>query len=152
MRASARTRRAGYAGCAWAIAFAIPSLYWGLGGEAGIESIAAQPEEIAGISDDGVVLATAAIKILAAIAVLALVTARLGDRACAVLRIAVRIGAVVLIVYGLAEFVDHLLMVTGAIDTPPELGSTAAAWHLALWDPYFVLGGALFWLASAKRD
>jgi Protein of unknown function (DUF3995) len=147
-----RTRRAGYAACAWALAFAIPSLYWGLGGEAGIESIAARPEEIAGISDDGIVLATAAAKIVAGLAVLALVQNRPGGRAHGALRIAVRVGGALLVLYGAAEFVDHLLMVTGAIDTPPELGSTAAAWHLALWDPYFVLGGVLFWLASAKSE
>jgi hypothetical protein len=152
MRASARTRRAGYAGCAWAIAFAIPSLYWGLGGEAGIESIAAHPEEIPGVSDDGVVLATAVAKIVAGLAVLALVRGWPGARPLAALRIAVRVAGALLVLYGAAEFVDHLLMVTGVIDTPSELGSTAAAWHLALWDPYFVLGGVLFWIASAKPE
>jgi Protein of unknown function (DUF3995) len=150
--ASARARWAAYAGCAWAIAFAIPSLYWGLGGEAGIESIAARPEEIAGISDDGVVLATAAAKIVAGVAVLALAQGWLRGRAHTALRVIVRIGGALLVLYGAAEFVDHLLMVTGAIDTPPDLGSTAAAWHLALWDPWFVLGGVLFWIASAKSE
>jgi Protein of unknown function (DUF3995) len=152
MPAPSGTRLAGRAACAWALAFAVPSLYWGLGGEAGIGSIAAQPEEIAGVSDDGIVLATAGIKVLAGIAVLALVEGWLRDRAHAALRIAVRVAGVLLILYGAAEVVDHLLMVTGAIDTPPELGSTAAAWHLALWDPYFILGGALFWIASAKSE
>jgi hypothetical protein len=62
----------------------------------------------------------------------------------------IRVGAVVLLVYGAAGLIDHLLMVTGAIDTPLDLGSTAAAWHLGLWDPYFILGGVLFWLASQR--
>jgi hypothetical protein len=99
-----------------------------------------------------VVLATAGLKIVAGLAVLALVERWPRPRALAALRIAIRVGGAVLVVYGGAEFVDHLLMVTGAIETPAELGETAAAWHLALWDPYFILGGVLFWIASAKSQ
>ncbi len=53
-----------------------------------------------------------------------------------------------LIVYGGASLVQHALMVTGAIDTSAALGEHAARWHLALWDPWWILGGALFWVAA----
>jgi hypothetical protein len=51
--------------------------------------------------------------------------------------------------YPVANFVQHALMVTGAIGTPDALGSHAVGWHLALWDPFWLVGGLLF-LAAAR--
>jgi hypothetical protein len=55
-----------------------------------------------------------------------------------------------LLVYALANFVQHGLMKAGAIDTPEALGSAAATWHLAFWDPFWLLGGVLFTLAARQ--
>jgi Protein of unknown function (DUF3995) len=46
--------------------------------------------------------------------------------------------------YALANFVDHGLMAIDAIATPDALGTHALAWHLGLWDPFWLVGGLLF--------
>ena len=46
--------------------------------------------------------------------------------------------------YAVANFVQHGLMAAGLIATPDALGTSAVAWHLALWDPFWLLGGLLF--------
>jgi hypothetical protein len=51
--------------------------------------------------------------------------------------------------YGLANLIQHGLMVSGAIALPEGLGRASALWHLVLWDPYWLLGGTLF--AAATR-
>jgi hypothetical protein len=46
-------------------------------------------------------------------------------------------------------------MVAGVVPTPVGLGSTAALWHLLFWDPWWMLGGVLFVVAtwrSARRE
>ncbi|HEV2404232.1 MAG TPA: hypothetical protein VGR88_02200 [Ktedonobacterales bacterium] len=39
-------------------------------------------------------------------------------------------------------------MVSGVIATPAGLGTTAARWHLYLWDPWWLLGGVLIIVAA----
>jgi Protein of unknown function (DUF3995) len=53
-----------------------------------------------------------------------------------------------LALYGAANLVQHGLMEIGVSDVPGDLGETAVHWHLALWDPVWLLGGILF-LAAA---
>jgi hypothetical protein len=60
-------------------------------------------------------------------------------------------GRILLVLYGAVSFVNHALMVTGAIDAPESLGGSAARWHLIVWDPWWVLGGALFVLAAQNH-
>jgi hypothetical protein len=50
--------------------------------------------------------------------------------------------------YAVANFVQHTLMATGAIGTPDALGTQAVSWHLALWDPFWLVGGLLFLTAT----
>jgi hypothetical protein len=46
--------------------------------------------------------------------------------------------------YGGASFLQHLLMLTGALALPAGLGRVGAQWHLTLWDPWWLFGGLLF--------
>ena len=129
---------------AWALAFAAPSFYWALGGTVGLGTIAARAEEIPLAGDPAFVFGTGVLKVLAGL--LALAAVRPWGRAVprrAVLA-AVWTAAAVLACYGLANLVDHGLMVAGPRRTPEVLGARAARWHLLLWDPIFVLGGVLF--------
>src|SRR6185312_12467666 len=49
---------------------------------------------------------------------------------------------------GAASGIQHTLMAIGVIGTPAGLGETALRWHLALWDPWWLLGGLLFGAAA----
>jgi Protein of unknown function (DUF3995) len=67
------------------------------------------------------------------------------------LRAAVWIVGGAFALYGLASFLDHAAMALGLRATPEALGATAARWHLLFWDPFWMLGGALF-LIAARSD
>ncbi len=137
---------------AWAIAFAVPSFYWALGGTAGLDTIAARVEEIPLAGNPAFVFGTGVLKVLAGL--LALAAVRRWGRAVPrrPMLVAVWAVAAILTSYGLANLVDHGLMVAGLRRTPEVLGAGAVRWHLLLWDPIFVLGGMLFFqTARAAR-
>lgn len=56
-------------------------------------------------------------------------------------------GALVLL-YGVANLIQTVLMKTGVAAVPDSLGAKALSWHLWLWDPYWILGGVLFLIAA----
>lgn len=147
-----RARFAGYAACAWAVAFATASFYWAAGGTAGGATIGPVLERLGQTREPGFVVIlwlTGALKLVVGGLALAL-TQPWGRR---IPRWALLFGAwsaiVVLALYeGAASLVQHALMVTGVIATPSGLGSTAARWHLFLWDPWWLLGGVLVLFAA----
>jgi hypothetical protein len=55
---------------------------------------------------------------------------------------------------GWAAYAVCAVMAVGLLATPTSMHSDAARWHLLLWDPWWVLGGALFVAAawSFSRD
>lgn len=62
-------------------------------------------------------------------------------------------GVVVLVgalyaLYGLAGSAEKLLMAMGAIEFPDGSGENAVIWHLVVWEPVWMLGGALFLLTA----
>ncbi len=66
-----------------------------------------------------------------------------------VLRAAAAIAGVALLLYGTANLIDFALMAAGARDVPAAVGDHAVTWYLVLWEPLWILGGALF-LAAAR--
>lgn len=144
-----RAERAAYAAFAWAVVFAGMSFYWAAGGTAGIETIGGEIERQTREREPDFVATlwvTAALKLVAAAVALGLVQpwgARLGR----VLVPLAGIGGALLVLYEGAELVQHLLMATGAIGRG-GLDDTAVYGHLLFWDPWWILGGALFALAA----
>jgi hypothetical protein len=49
-----------------------------------------------------------------------------------------------LVVYGIANFVQHGLMAAGIIPIPASFGAEALPWHLLVWNPWWLAGGLLF--------
>ncbi len=143
---------AGYAAWAWAVAFAALSFYWAVGGRFGVETNAPAITKPVLAGDPGwiaLLWLTGVLKLIAALLALALV--RPWGRALPRwLLLAGGWGAfAIMAVYeGAASLLQHALMVAGAIATPAGLGETSARWHLALWDPWWLLGGLLFGLAT----
>ncbi len=140
----------GYAACVWALLFAALSFYWAAGGRLGEGTIGAAVEGPALAREPWFVAllwATAVLKLAAA--VLAFALAR-GPRRLPrwVLLFAGWGAATLLSLYGLASLVQHLLIATGVLAVPAGLGEAALPWHLLLWDPVWIVGGALFTLAA----
>ena len=141
------------AACAWALAFGAVSFFWAAGGQLGAATLGVRLEQLGAERDPGFVAllwATGALKVLGGLLALALVRRwgqALPRRA---LLVAIwSIGALITL-YGCANLVQHVLMASGAISTPAGLGSDALPWHLALWDPVWVIGGLLF-LGAARQ-
>jgi hypothetical protein len=141
----------GYVAAAWAFLFAAMSFYWALGGRIGIETIGEAITKPA-LAGDPMILAivwiTGFLKVVAGVLALALVQPW-GRQAP---RWALLIGGwgagALFLVYGAANLVQDALIVAGLIPTPAGLGAVAARWHLFLWDPWWLLGGVLFALAT----
>ena len=143
---------AGYLACAWAFVFAGLSIYWARGGTAGAATIGPAITTPVAAGEAGwiaLLWATALLKALIGLVALALV--RPWGRAIPrrlLLAGAWSACAVMALYEGAASLVQHGLMVAGAIGTPTGLGALALRWHLALWDPWWLLGGILLGLAA----
>jgi Protein of unknown function (DUF3995) len=141
------------AAAAWALAFAAVSFYWAAGGEVGLETVGEEIErEALAREPDAIALVwvTGGLKVLGAALALALVRPRGPAIVRRVVGLAGWVVGIGLLLYAVANFVQHGLMEAGAIDTPDSLGESAVTWHLVLWDPVWLLGGILF-TAAARR-
>jgi hypothetical protein len=147
--ASQRTSPAwpGRAACAWAAIFALMSLYWAAGGLDGGETLGVEIDRLARQRDPAFVTGLwAAVALKAVAAGLALMLVESWGRRLP-RRLLLALGGVTgaaITLYAAANFVQHTLMASGAIGTPAALGTQALSWHLALWDPFWLVGGLLF--------
>ncbi len=147
---------AAYAAAAWALLFAAQSLAAAIivtaGSSFGAETFGAGIARMARQGDAGLIATLWIAFIAKALAgALALAPVRSWGRRLPRRPLAIAtyvVGALVLL-YGLANLVEHVLMKTGAITIPHGLGARALPWHLWLWDPYWIVGGVLF-LAAAR--
>lgn len=140
---------------AWCLVFAAISVYWLLGGTVGIPTLANAIQEAAAEDDRGFRITTwvtVGLKVLGGLLALATIQpwGRMIPRQ---LLLTLLMGAgVLLTLYGAAGFVEKALMVAGVIDTPDAMGEGPARWYLAVWEPWWILGGVLFLLtANAMR-
>lgn len=145
-----RRNWAAYGACAWALAFAVMSFYWAAGGLAAIDTIGGEPERLARAGDSEFVAAQwviGALKLLAALAVLALVRSEGRGLPRRLLVLILGVGGALLLLYETAELIQHLLMAVGAVDRG-DLDDAALIGHLAFWDPWWIIGAGLFVVAA----
>jgi Protein of unknown function (DUF3995) len=127
------------------------SFYWAAGGTVGLETLGAEIEREARAREAGTVALvwlTGGLKVLGGLLALAMVPLWSGTIPRPALSVLGWATGILLLVYAAANFVQHGLMATGVIDTPAALGSSAVTWHLALWDPFWLIGGILFTAAA----
>ncbi len=145
--AHAARPRWGYLAALWCLLFAVLHLYWALGGTLGLASSAGA--ELASRRPSWFVLGglwgVAVVLLIGAGFCAGMVRWRLSgtlQRAVAVLG---WLGGAVLLARGVLV---ELLLATDATGLATEVGAEQTRWSLFLWNPWFVLGGALVLLAA----
>ncbi len=142
---------AGYAACAWGLAFAAISFYWGLGGTIGLDTIGGSLETLARVHDPILLVAvwgTGFLKLLGSLLALALVgkwAARLSRRLVTVLG---GVAAASLTLYGGVLVAAAMLVTMGAIKPTQPVDWKPLLWHLYVWDMSFLVWGVLFGVAT----
>jgi len=142
---------AGYIACAWGLAFAAISFYWGLGGTLGLDTLGGSLESLARAHDRSILIAvwvTGFLKLLAALLALALAgawAARLPRRPVTILG---WVAAASLTLYGGTLIVPEALVTIGAIKPTQHVDWKPLLWHLYVWDMSFLVWGILFGVAT----
>src|SRR5690348_5033695 len=144
-----------YAAAAWAMIFGLMSFYWAIevsrGRGASAEIISRHFVTLANERDAGfiaILWLTSVLKLVGGVIALSLVRPWGEIIPPWIRRWGAGIGGAGLALYGLINFAQGGLMQAGAIDTPADLGERALHWHLLVWNPIWLLGGLLYFIAA----
>ena len=157
-RPAAKGLRLAQAACGVGLAYAAVSVYWALGGTWLLDTVGDTLEQQGRTGNPGIILAVcaaAALKVIGAILPLAAVGVTSGQATIAGrhrvrVRVLAWLEAAILTIYGLVLTVAGLLVQSGAIAPTASADHRALAWHAYLWDPWFLLWGALVAAALAR--
>ncbi len=139
---------AGYAASLWMFVFAAMSFYWGLGGTAGLETVAIGQEFAGNSWFIAVLWLTGGLKLIGGVLALALVQSwgqLLSRRLVLVFAWAV---SCLLVVHGVDFVVQGALTDDGFITSTTTGTWTATHWQTFVWGPWWLLGGLCFSLAT----
>jgi hypothetical protein len=142
-----RSRRWGYAAAAWALLFAALHFFWALGGSTGLTTSAGRElaENRPGWFVAGGLWGVGSLLVVAAGLGLALARARpSGWRRRAVILAGAAV-ALLLVSRGIGV---AMLLLGGALDGNVAVDPAQRHWTLLLWNPWFVVGGVAFGLAT----
>ena len=142
---------AGYSACAWGLAFAAISFYWGLGGTIGLDTLGGSLESLAKAHDRTLLIAvwvTGFLKVLGSLLALALV----GTWAVRLPRLLITglgwVAAASLTLYGGILMVPEALVTIGVIKPTQPVEWKPLLWHLYVLDLSFLVWGILFGVAT----
>jgi hypothetical protein len=148
---------AAYAACAWVCVFAAMSFYWAAGGSLGADTIGGSIQRLGQARDPGFVALLWGIGVVKALGgLLALALVRPWGRAVPrrLLLIAAWAAGLGMAAYGALQLLVTggavALMLAGILSTD-GVNWAAIRWHVLLWDPWWLLGGVLFIMASLWR-
>lgn len=142
---SASGRWVGYAAASTAWAFAVVSIYWGLGGTAGLGTLGGEIEARAKARDPllmGLNWVAVALKLAGGCFALMLVR-RWGLSPGRLLVMLGWTASLVLILYGGTQTLVVLLVLVGVLDPVTTVDPVVLRWRLLLWEPWFLLWGVL---------
>lgn len=125
--------------------FAMVSAYWGLGGTWLVDTVAGALTQGGGAAR-GYLLASqmaAVLKVVAAVLPLVVAYRLAAPRWRRPLRVLAWTEAGVLILYGLVLTGTGLLVQADVLHASVDADHRALAWHTYLWDPWFLLWGAI---------
>jgi hypothetical protein len=133
-----------------ALASAVTTAYWTLGGTALLDTVGGQLESLAREGGGAAVLLGGAVVVAKLVAaVLALALLRRPGRAVRVLG---GLAGVLLTLWGGANVLLGGAVLTGVLDLGPVADERALRWHVLCWDAWFLLWGlALLTAVAANR-
>lgn len=146
-----RTTWPAWATLAWGVLFGGLSLFWSAGGAFLADHLAeAIQRDVEAGSTSLLVMNTIGGLGKIAVGVLALATVMRWGRAIPRrLHLALLyVGGGLLLVYGGANWTQMLLVEIGVIDVPVSIGAAQVRWYLLLWEPIWIVGGALLLLTA----
>jgi hypothetical protein len=145
--------RTAVAAAAAAFLFAGVSLYWALGGTAGLSTLGGRIEELARSGDPTMTALNWASAVLkAAVGLMALALLRdQNDRPQRLLLLGAGLTSVVLIAYGLLQTIGVALVATDVVTPARPPSDLATRWRLFLWEPWFLVWGLLLGAATWLR-
>jgi hypothetical protein len=157
-RPAAKGLRLAQAACGVGLAYAAVSVYWALGGTWLLDTVAGTVAQQGRTGNPGIILAVwaaAVLKVIGAIVPLAAAGVTSGQATIAArrrvrVRLLAWLEAAILTIYGLVLTVTGLLVQSGAIASAASADRRALAWHAYLWDPWFLLWGALVTAALVR--
>lgn len=138
-------------GVAWTLVFAGMSFYWALGGMIGVRSLGGAIYEQALNPEPSfviVVWVTAFVKLLGAVILLALFVRWQHNWARKGLYWIIKIAGIFLFLYGLLNFITIGMHAVGIISY--QLDTYATWWRLLFWEPFWMLGGVLYYFSVKK--
>ena len=145
---------AAYAAATWAFAFSAMSFYWAMGGMAASRTLAHSIQEKADRGETSFVAllwATGCLKLLAGLLALALAPRWKTAIHRKLLLLAGWAAGGFMAIYGLAGTTQALLMELDLTDIPESFGADVVRWYLFFWEPFWLLGGILFILATWQK-
>ncbi|GIP32168.1 DUF3995 domain-containing protein [Paenibacillus sp. J2TS4] len=140
-----------FAGALWSFIFAGMSFYWAAGGMMGLESLGGQIYRLALERDPDflpVVWLTGIVKVMGGVLLLFMLKkwhSRLWNK---MIYYTAWIAGIVLLLYGAANFTTIGLAKLGWLHM--ELNIYAIHWRLYFWEPFWMVGGVLYMMASIK--
>lgn len=134
-----------------AFIFAVPSIYWGLGGKVGADTVGRMAVELSWRDDAMimmVVLLTGLLKVAGGLFALALVRPAWPRLPRWMMLMGGYGAATVLVVYGGLYGLLQTMVALGAVEVPSDFDWHSLWWHLYLWSPWFIVLGILLGLAA----
>ncbi len=136
----------------WSALFALMSFYWATGGQAGLETLGVGMRALALAHNPALIAVTWVTGLLKLVAaVLALGLAHFFSRwfPRRLLLFGGWVAGGLFTLYAIGNGLQHALMFAGAASIPELLGTPQAVqWHLFFWDPFWLIGGILFLVAT----
>jgi Protein of unknown function (DUF3995) len=142
--------RAAIAAAVLAFGYAVPNLYWTLGGEALLSTVGGTIEDTAGRGGAMAVavgLGSAGLKVLGGMLALALAFPSRHRLPLRPLRLIAAAASGFLVLYGGLLVVVGSLVLIGVIHPSTPVDRSALAWHVWVWDMWFLIWGLLLGLA-----
>ncbi|TVX96311.1 DUF3995 domain-containing protein [Cohnella terricola] len=139
------------AGMIWSFVFALMSFYWACGGMIGAATLGGEIYQMALSRQPDfikILWLTGVVKVVGGVLLWMMLSDWKHDFIRKSIYYAAFTSGILLFVYGLANFATIFLSIINVLELKIE--SEARWWRLLFWEPYWMLGGILFFISSKR--